>query len=396
MTRSGLELKTANDVLPVRSSRLGGWGRIRSRGTVLLLVMVTMLFAAMALLALIERASVDLLPELKAAQARDLRVEAYNALETSLAVIAQFQEETKELNSPQQGWGDPLAFAGYTPRAGLEVTVSLSDESGRLPLARMEVSSLVNVFKSWGLSDRDSERLADALKAWMVKDHVSVSGMLDPAQEYLQGALPYVPPHRTLRSFEELRAIAVAKDLLFDEQGALNEAGLRFTQAFSLYAYEAANINAAVPEVLAQVSLPDEYAQRRLQEYLTGTGMYEGRGPGYFRSAEEITSVLGLKDPIANVGLGIKLLRVRVEVREGASFYRLSVVVSPGGVARVPNDVREAAQKVLAKEGETEATATETEVLAPSATETVEKKDLRYPFTILEIRENDAMGSALL
>ena len=76
----------------------------------LVIVMMTLLFAAMAVIAFMEKASNDLLVEQRAAQDRRLRTEAYSALETVLAVLEEFRSVDNGLRSPAEGWADPLGF----------------------------------------------------------------------------------------------------------------------------------------------------------------------------------------------------------------------------------------------------------------------------------------------
>ena len=57
----------------------------------MVVVLVTLLFASVALTLFIEKASDDLLVESRVAAARRLRFEAYSALETPLAVLQDFQ-----------------------------------------------------------------------------------------------------------------------------------------------------------------------------------------------------------------------------------------------------------------------------------------------------------------
>ena len=59
--------------------------RAQPRASVLVIVMITILFTAFALVAFIEKAGNDLLVEHREAQARRLRMEAYSALEVTLA-----------------------------------------------------------------------------------------------------------------------------------------------------------------------------------------------------------------------------------------------------------------------------------------------------------------------
>jgi hypothetical protein len=145
-------LRTAHGS-PVRSTR----------SSVLVIVLVTLLFTAVALVAFIEQASSDLLVEARVAAAKRLRREAYSALEVTLATLQDFSKAGNGLHHPAEGWGDPLGFAGWTPREGCTAEVTLEDESGKIPLAKVDRATLVNVFKAWQLAQADAERLADSL-----------------------------------------------------------------------------------------------------------------------------------------------------------------------------------------------------------------------------------------
>src|SRR3954463_5314056 len=97
--------------------------RQAERGSVLVIVMITLIFTTFALVAFIEKASGDLLVEARAAQAARLRSEAYSALETTLAVLEDFRQVGRGLRSPAEGWGDPLTFAAWTPKEGRTVDI---------------------------------------------------------------------------------------------------------------------------------------------------------------------------------------------------------------------------------------------------------------------------------
>ena len=61
----------------------------QKRGSVLVIVMITLLFATFALITFMEKASVDLLVDQRDAVTRRLRTEAYSALEVTLGEMSQ-------------------------------------------------------------------------------------------------------------------------------------------------------------------------------------------------------------------------------------------------------------------------------------------------------------------
>ena len=178
--------------------------KARNSGSVIVIVMMTLLFAAFALVTFMEKASVDLLVDQRDVLNRRLRMEAYSALEMTLGVLNEFREVGNGLRSPAEGWADPLTFAGYTPSEGRVVEVAFEDESGKISLPRANAQILTNLFKNWGIVQADAEALADAMLGWTKRNHAYTSSV---QPNYEGGAIPYLEPGRSLRSFHELAAI---------------------------------------------------------------------------------------------------------------------------------------------------------------------------------------------
>ncbi|HEY0943645.1 MAG TPA: hypothetical protein VGD81_00195, partial [Opitutaceae bacterium] len=370
----------------------------RPRGTVLVIVMVTLLVATAALLLFIEKASNDLLVASRDIQGQRLRREAYSALETTLAVLEDFRVVGGGLRSPAEGWGDPLGWCGYEPGEGRIVEVAFADESGKLSLPRTQFATFVELFKSWNLPQSDAEQLADALLSWMREDYEPTSAAAPRPEDYERAPLPFRPPGRSLRSFSELAAIDLVRERFFDENGNPNELWTHFTNAVSLFDFQRPNINAASPELLNALAGYDDMQQRQLSDYLQGKGAYQQKGPGYFRDAGEVATVLGVSGEVGGFGAEIRALRIMVTVHEGRTSYRLTAIVAPPGGA---NAVKPRKTEAETKE-DTNATAASpakvptagnagaTSSSALDGSEAQAKK-LNYPFTLLEIRENDAI-----
>ncbi|GAB1487863.1 hypothetical protein MASR2M8_03040 [Opitutaceae bacterium] len=359
------------------------------RGSVLVIVLVTLVFAATALLAFVERAGDDLLVEARAADAARLRAEAYSALETTLAVLEDFRLTGGALRSLAEGWGDPLGWVGYGPMVeGRTVEVTFVDESGKLPLPNTEFLTLVALFEHEGLTRNDAERLADALLVWSRKDYVPVTPGASRAEDYERAGLPFVPPRRSLRSFSELAAIDGVREQFFDEMGKPNELWVRFTAAVSLYNYPRPNLNAAPEAVLAALGAYTETQRAQLRDYFSGTGAYLAQGPGYFRSPEDAGLVLGEQAVAPGFAAQVRALRINVTVRQGLSSFQLSAVVAPPNGARVVPPVGAAETTLPPTSGQNQATPS-------SATAATAAANLNYPFTLLEITENAAMSVLL-
>ncbi len=363
-----------------------------SRGSILVIVLVMILFASIALVAFIERASDDLLVEIRASDAAALRLEAYSALETTLAVLEDFRAVGGALRSPAEGWGDPLDWSGYVPAEGRSVTVTFEDESGKLPLPRADFPMLVELFKSWDVPQADAERLTDALLGWAQKDYVAMTASAPRPDDYERTPLPFNPPGRSLRSFGELASIDVVRDLFFEDDGRPNTLWHQFVETVSLFDFRQPNVNSARPGVLTALARYDETQQETLSDYLAGAGQFEFQGPRYFQRANEVATVLGAQGVPQGFGAEIQALRIGVIVREALSVFRLTVVVAPAGGARtvkaVKTEKEQAEQPAPAAAPAPGGSATDPNTSPPPP--------INYPFTLLEIRENDAPAATLV
>lgn len=369
--------------------RLPGHGRRRPAGSVIVVVLVALMFAATALVVFMEKAGNDLLMETREADIARLRQEAQSALETTLSVLEEFRQVQGALRSPAEGWGDPLEFAGFESAPGTKVRVRFEDESGKLSLPMLDGPALVDLFKSWEVREADAERLTDALLGWMKPDYVPKTAGAPEADDYDRGDVPYQPPGRPLRSFSELAAIAVANAFFYDEAGRPNANWQRFRETVSLYRFQAPNLNAAAPGALAARNRFDAGQQRRFADYLSGAGPYARRGPGFFRTIEEAQAVAGGSASLQGWSVEVLALWVRVEVERGGTRYELAALVAP---PRGAEPVR--AVEIRKRSGDgAAATPAESAPPAPPATAGADRKTLNYPFTLLEMTENVVLSA---
>lgn len=330
-------------------------------GSVIVLVLALVTLAGFFLTLFIERSTTELLVESRAREAGRLRGEAHSALEASLAVLANFQVIDGGLRSPAQGWGDPLAGLELPTRAGTTVAVQVEDESGRLSLPRLGAPELAALGQRLGLKAAEATQLADALLAWTRREHTSTRLETDP-RNYEHEDPPHRAPGRPLASFEELAAVAVARELFYTPAGLPTKLLRDFADSVSLHDFPAVNLNSARPAVLALAGL-DEAQVKKIIAYNSGEISRSPGTPLYFRSLAEAQALLGATVPLAGFDTLARCLRVRVTVRDGATSFHLTAVLAP--VAGAP-----------AQSGETPAGLT-----AGAA-------DLRYPFKLLALAEN--------
>ena len=370
-------------------------------GSVILLVLMTLLLTAFALTKYLEKTTVDLLADARDVRAERLRVEAYSALETTLAVLQEFRTVDGGLYSPTEGWGTPLDFAGYAPPEGLVVEAVIEDESGKIPLPHADFQTLRDLFLLFDLKQSDAERMADALLVWMQQGYEPVDSFSARATDYERATLPHDPPARSLHSFAELASIQFARDLFYDDQGRPNDLWRRFADSVSQYDFTQPNLNGARDATLAALGRYDAASIKMIADYLGGLGSYSRHGPAFFRTSQDVAGLVGQAAMSSRLGTQVRCLRITVTVREGSTLFRVSAVVAPpGGAGLPPADAPNAATSsgtptTNQNSSGTNASGNSTSAATSTATTSSQTQpSLNYPFTLLEIRENDEIVGA--
>lgn len=366
------------------------------RASVLVIVMITLLFATFALIAFIEKATNDLLVEQRDAETKRLRMEAYSALEVTLAVLEDFRQVGNGLHSPAEGWNDPLTFAAYTPSEGRTVEVSFEDESGKISLPHADGPTLSRLFQTWDITKTDADTYADALMGWMQRGHV-YSSAIQP--DYEQQSPAYEPPLRPLRSFQELAAIDTVRDKFYDADGRPTDLWNKFAAAVSLLNFTKPNINGAKPDALLALGQFDLSQQQNVNDYIAGSGNYTAQGPGYFQNMTDAQRIAGPNGNLGAFATTISALRIFITVHDGQSQFRLAAVVTPqgGGATTVTTTATTTRAQTSANtnrttaQSQTQPNAAQQNARQTNATsrQTGAARGLNYPFTLLEIREND-------
>lgn len=334
-----------------------------------MLVLVTLLLAAFLLAAFIRRTGTELLADARAAERRELRAEAYSALETVLAVIAAQQKEEGALHGPDENWSRALMESGYTPAAGREVELHFEDESGRISLPQADAVTLQTALEAAGESQADAERMTNALLAWMRESDAEEARDLD-APDYESNDPAYKPAHGALRSWQELAAVEMDRHVFYDEASRATDVLRTFMRDFSLYSFSKTNLNTAGNDVLVTMGLNGSEADA-LDNYRA-----RPRRPdedGFFKTMTDAATVLGSAASTDKFGTEIAALRINVTVRQGGIAFRLTTVVAPTSGAAATVRPRSSAQ---------------TRPAQPGAPQPTERKRLDYPFTVLEIRED--------
>jgi general secretion pathway protein K len=382
--------------------------RSRQRGSILVIVMVTILFTAAALVAFLDRASNELLVASHIKVANRLREDAYSALNVVLGAVEEFRlADGNQLRSPIEGWGKglQLPWLQWTPTGNHTVDVSFVDESGKMPLMHTNPTQMLALFEAWGLSQDDGQKMVDELMTWM-RLNPNYVPTIAGVPDYEQDANPYDPPLRPIRSYNELGAIDFVRDKLYTD-GVPNDLWWRFVADFSLLNYPTPNINSAPPDVLTAVGQFNTAQQANIAAFLAGQGDFvdpakvSSLGGQWFTSSSQVLNVVGGQGNTANFSTVITALRISVTVHEGLSKYQLSVVVAPPGGAKTVQTTATDAQKAAsnAQSGEASNTSTpgtstsagpkSTPTNAQTSAAASGNVDVKFPFTVLEISEND-------
>ncbi len=299
----------------------------------------------------------------------DLRERAYSGLEIALASMAQTAEIDEGLRSISQGWGSPLDTLGFTPFEDCELSISCEDESARLPLAGLSQEQLSVLFEELGLMSSDADRLAIAFLDWMdPDDNTRINGF--DGQDYERAAIPCKPSNAVPRSYEELFLIEGFATHFRNSDGSPSERFATLREAISLQNDAKVNVNNASPFVLRVLAELGGFDEARLMRLLEGGDRQRGNIDDGILTSLDALSPTGDTSLIAYEA---QLLRLRVVATRGDARFSLDVLARRNAT-RSSSTTRNLSTKKLSEQYKD----------FPQSPES----SLRYPFSILQIREN--------
>ncbi|MGH8017472.1 MAG: general secretion pathway protein GspK [Opitutaceae bacterium] len=356
----------------------------------MILVLIVVLSAV--LVQFTEKGMTEIIAEGHYVERNRMRITAFSALETTLAVMADVIAIDGSLTTPEQGWADPLAVAGFDPGESTRVEVSFEDESGKLPLANLDEGTLYLLFTEMGLPIEDSLKLTHSLLDWIDEDD---EARIDGAESetYAAAEWPYMGSNRPVAHLEELAVVDGFSALFFDEAGRPNDWFRLFTDAVT--PYETGNLNANSVSDLglrAFAGFGDPQVDV-LRTYLAGADGIRGtEDDRYFAEGGEVSTLLGELPSGISLGVTADVIRVRIDVFEGDSHYGLAAMVQPsqpgatggdgdGGRPGRPQRPRPPAQ------GDTRST----EATGGPG----ESEEVPYPFVFLELTEDVGHNDSL-
>jgi len=142
--------------------------------------------------------------------ARTENLEARHMFDTTTAryaALAGVERAVYEMrNTNLQTRWVPDGRAYTFPYEGAEVTVELTDESGKIDLNVADNSVLVPLFMSVGVDPSQAEALADAIQDWRDADDIPRPRGAE-APQYAQAGLTYAPPNRNFQTVSEVQQV---------------------------------------------------------------------------------------------------------------------------------------------------------------------------------------------
>ena len=302
-------------------------------GAALLLVLGFVILLSFLAIGILKNMQRELLFRAEGYAKPQLEIAAESALETTLAVLANFIEIDGALYAPQQGWAEPLTLAGFEYVAREDawrfdertlVSVKFRDESGRYALASMDGAALSGLFTALGVPTSETEKLADCLLDWTdADDNVRANGA--EIDDYEDAGSVAIPPNRPLRDVSELRHIFNFREMFFDDAGTPNEFFELFKNAVSLHASTGLpNINTANPAALKALTYESGADATAIFEYLDGSESISGNA-GVFRNAADLSRA-GAETLSGKVSFGVRTLRITVVARRGDASFVLDTL----------------------------------------------------------------------
>lgn len=339
---------------------------LQRRGSVLVAVLAIILLLSFIITRFVDEAVEDLEYRAIFNEPPAVRSFTYSMLEVALATIHEVGLiDDGTLHAPEQGWGDPLNYAGIQVPNGWEVSITISDESGRLPINTMKEDALNRMLEeSFDFDFGTARELSSMLLDWIDPDD---SRRLNGAEseDYLRRRPPYRAANKPLQNLEELRLLEVWEEAFFQSDGRPNERFQKLDSMVSVLNGAPANLNSSPQAVLELLALQGGYDERFLFDGL-GDLPYLQELPG---SADGQQS-----------GVEAKLLRVTVSLRRGQVPFTVSALVEPNFQTGGGGGGRGAPPGSADNEG-------------PKTGASSEQQAMQYPFRIIQLSEYTWSGT---
>lgn len=359
----------------------GRQDRRKRKGSIIIFVMGMIFLLSILLVQFMEQILPHIQMNAMKNAENDLRRVAFSALEVTLAVMSEYQAYDNALYAPTQGWQDPLGLTGISFPEADSVEILFEDETGKLPFSSLyeDDSTLRFILTDLGFDDYTASELVDKFQDWVDEDDLVRP---DGAENdyYLDAAIPYEPANRPLSSLQELALIGGFREAFFDLDGKPNELYHSFASLFSSVNDGAVNINTADPGLFNMGEEDMTFEQLPFWEYLMGDDGIRGTADDrYLSDTGQVPESIRGGIPGVTITHTINWLNVMVRVKRGLSVYELKALISMGGEA--PGNLNTGFERFNREDPVFS--------VEDSSERTTEIGNLQYPFSVVEIHENE-------
>jgi hypothetical protein len=349
------------------------------RGSILVFILALIVLLSVLCMRLMQETIQELRHVSQFHRRDDLRMHAYSALDVSVGVLNEFMMVERTLYSPSQGWGDPLSYAGISPLdASVRWSVSLIDESGKVPISSISEKDLVSLFsimRAEGdslVNDDDGQPFYDSFMDWQDADEEERDeGAEDDYYEDLE--FPYFTPGKKIENFEEFRMVkgfaynpdeADESGLFYSPDGSETPHLKNFRDSFSFFHHGPINVNTASSFLIKFLCGDDDTLYN---EVLAGPSA--SSGDPYFKNMNDPKLAQLRSNRSISTSTMATVFRLLVTVAKGKANFQLHAILASGnGVKSNPQGGRgQVATKPRSQQN----------------------AKMRYPFRILSIRENE-------
>ena len=333
----------------------------KQRGSVLVAVLAIILVITFMVTRFMNEAVEDLEYRAIFNEPSDVRSFAYGMLEVALATVQEVALiDDGKLYAGEQGWNDPISYADISIPHGWEVSITIRDEGGKLPLNTMPEDLLNKLLEDeLDLDFGTARELSSTLSDWIDKDDKQRLNGAE-SDDYLRNNPPYRAANAPLQSLEELQLLKIWEDEFFDEDGNPNELFLQLSGLVSVMNTGAVNLNSAPAEVLALLALQDGWQD----DYL-----FDGLEEPYRKELPDAANS-------QTSGVEIRLLRVTVSLMRGNVPFTISALVEP--------NFSEASESGTSGAGSAPGSSSED---TPKTGSVEEQDAIQFPFKILQLSE---------
>lgn len=340
------------------------------RGSVLVGVLAIILLLSVLVTRFIGQAVEDMEYRAIFNEPAEVRAFAYGMLETTLATIREIAEiDDGRLHAPEQGWGDPLRYAGITPPEGWEVDIEVWDESGKLPLNTMPENLLNRLLEEeFDFGFGTARELSSTLLDWIDSDS---NPRLNGAESdfYLRERPPYRAADAPLQSLDELRLIKAWDEEFFDSSGQPNERFQHLSEMVSVYRTGPVNLNSAPAPVIELLALENGWPARNIFDGLEKPYLTEPPGAGGSGNSSTEATLIG----------------IRVTVQRGNAPFTIHALVEPDFGEGANSGGGPASGRSGNAPGRSEEDSARTGAVE-------EQEALNYPFTIRKLTEREGIS----